>query len=74
MTEETKPENAPQINVDDIKIAANIIEIATTRGAFRANELALIGTTYNKLIAFLASVKAPSATQEPATDLPKDGD
>jgi hypothetical protein len=38
-----------------------IIDIASSRGAFKPNEMVLIGQTYNKLSAFLETVaKTPA--------------
>jgi len=40
--------------------------VASTRGAFRANEMATVGAMYNKLQAFLARV-APESKPEAKT-------
>jgi hypothetical protein len=32
------------------------MDVASTRGAFRANEMAMVGALYNKLQSFLARV------------------
>lgn len=47
---------APDLNVSDLNAVRSIIEIATTRGAFKANELEAVGKTFNKLTAFLEHV------------------
>lgn len=47
---------APDLNVSDLNAVRSIIEIATTRGAFKANELEAVGKTFNKLTAFLDHV------------------
>ena len=47
----------------------NIIDLASTRGAFRAAEMKQVGEVYDKLTAFLAAVVAQAQaqeTQEPA--------
>ena len=44
---------APDLNVNDLNALRSIVDIATTRGAFKANELEAVGKTYNKLNAFL---------------------
>jgi hypothetical protein len=51
-------ENQQQITVQDLDAIRNIIDLASTRGAFRANELADIGLLYNKLSQFLEAVIA----------------
>ena len=47
-----------QITVQDLDAIRNIIDLASTRGAFRANELADVGLLYNKLSQFLEAVVA----------------
>ena len=36
----------------------SIIDVASQRGAFKANEMQAVGTTYNKLEAFLNIIQA----------------
>jgi hypothetical protein len=48
--------SAPDLNISDLNAVKSIIDIATQRGAFRANELEAVGKTYNKLNAFLDHV------------------
>ena len=60
-------ENQQQITVQDLDAIRNIIDLASTRGAFRANELADVGLLYNKLSQFLEAVIA----QAEQTDDPK---
>jgi len=45
-----------QLGVQDLQNAAQIIDIAMSRGAFRANEAAQVGVVYNKIEAFIKSV------------------
>ena len=49
-------EQAPSLGVQDLQNCAQIIDIAMTRGAFRANEAAQVGAVYNKIDAFIKSV------------------
>ena len=51
------------LSIGDLKNLSTILDVASTRGAFKANELAGVGFLYNKLQAFLAKV-APE--QKPA--------
>ena len=44
------------LGVADLQNAAQIIDIAMSRGAFRANEAAQVGAVYNKIEAFIKSV------------------
>lgn len=73
MSEQAK--NPNELNIQDLALARAIIELATDRGAFKANELANVGTLYNKLDAFLKEVErqaeaakaaAASAQEAPA--------
>ena len=62
----TQPEAAPQaqgpdLNVSDLVALKSIIEVATTRGAFKAAELEAVGKTFNKLNTFLESVAKKEA-------------
>mgnify|MGYP001133934255 CR=1 FL=1 len=78
MTEENKAE---ELTIQDLAMARAIIELATERGVFKANELAGVGGLYNKLDAFLKQVEAQAkaaqegaaAAQTPA-DQPVDGE
>jgi len=49
-----EPENS--LGVQDLQNCAQIIDIAMSRGAFRANEAAQVGAVYNKIDAFIKSV------------------
>lgn len=52
-----------QITVADLNLIKNIIDLASSRGAFRASELKEIGEVYNKLTAFLDAVIAQAQEQ-----------
>lgn len=75
-------ENQPGITLNDIANAAQVIDIAVSRGAFRAGEAADVGTVYNKLTAFLkanqaqaqASVAEEPAAEEPAAEALEDSE
>jgi hypothetical protein len=63
---------APQndLSIGDLRNLSTVIDVASTRGAFRANEMAMVGAVYNKLQAFLAKVAPPKQEGEegaPAT-------
>jgi hypothetical protein len=63
--EEVQTEQAQQpvgLTLQDMKILAGAIEIASQRGGYRAAEMEVIGSTYNKLTSFLkATEPAPVA-------------
>jgi hypothetical protein len=50
--------NPAQLTVADLASIQNIIEVASNRGAFRANELTQVGAIYDKLSAFLTATQA----------------
>lgn len=41
------------LNINDLNALKAIIDIASSRGAFKPNEMVAVGQTYNKLAAFL---------------------
>jgi hypothetical protein len=54
-----------QITVQDLDALRNVIDLASTRGAFRANEMADVGMLYNKLSQFLEAVLAQAQEHRP---------
>lgn len=62
-------EEQAQIAISDLVLAANIIDLATQRGAFKAAEAAQVGGCFEKLVAFIkanspAPEEAEAATEE----------
>ena len=51
------------LSIGDLKNLSTILHVASTRGAFKANEMAGVGFLYNKLQAFLAKM-APEQKPE----------
>jgi len=45
-----------ELNIQDLNAMKVIIDIASSRGAFKPNEMAVVGQTYNKLTTFLEQV------------------
>jgi hypothetical protein len=62
-TQAAPTQPATDLTIADLKNIGTIIDVASTRGAFRANEMATVGLVYNKLQMFLAKV-APEAKPE----------
>ena len=58
---------AAELTINDLNAIRTIIDVASTRGAFRGNELEAVGKTFNKLNAFLESV-APKKEGEDAQE------
>ena len=56
-SETQQPQQAPTgIQVGDMQAVVNIIDLACTRGAFRANELSQVGAVTDKINAFLQQI------------------
>jgi uncharacterized protein YggE len=52
------------ITIADLDTIKNIIDLASTRGAFRGEELSQVGVVYDKLTAFLSAVIEQAKAQE----------
>jgi len=69
-----------QITVVDLDLLRNIVDVATSRGAFRGAELTQVGEVYDKLTKFLEAVVAQAKAQEdgnldePVTEVIDDGE
>ena len=51
------PETAgPDLNIQDLSAMKSIIDVASSRGAFKPAEMQMVGQTYNKLTVFLDAV------------------
>lgn len=57
---ETQQAESTDLNINDLNAMKVIIDIASSRGAFKPNEMLAVGQTYNKLTAFLDSVAGQS--------------
>lgn len=51
-----KPNAAP-IHVSDLTDVAALLEVAISRGAYRANEIERVGQIYNKLANTISTIK-----------------
>jgi len=70
-TAPAQPNPDTGMNIQDLITVAQLIQLGSQRGAWRAEELTTVGTLYTKLIAFLKSVGAisePQATQANAQE------
>jgi hypothetical protein len=54
------------IGLNELAVLAQIVDLATQRGAFRANELTQVGEVYDKLNAFLTFIKEQQAANAEA--------
>ena len=53
-----------EITISDLNLLKDIVDLASTRGAFRAAEMKEVGEVYNKLTSFLDAVVAQAKAQE----------
>ena len=58
--------NPAELNINDLNAMKVIIDIASSRGAFKPNEMAVVGQTYNKLTTFLDQVAKQAEAQKAA--------
>ena len=72
MEQETQAQEQAQpigLTLQDMKILAGAVELASQRGGYRAGEMEIIGATYNKLASFLkAAEPAPEEGAEVTAD------
>jgi hypothetical protein len=57
-------DNNTQITIADLDTIKNIIDLACSRGAFRAAEASQVGAVYDKLTQFLEAAVALAKQQE----------
>jgi hypothetical protein len=63
----SEQKQAPELTITDLQNVRAVIDIAATRGAFKAAEMAAVGNVFNKLDTFLnAVVPAQTAPAEAA--------
>jgi len=78
MSEQTQPQATEEqatagaapvdLTVQDLSALKTIIDVASQRGAFKPNEMTVVGQTYTKLENFLAAIAASQQATEEATD------
>ena len=64
---EAVPTDATNLSINDLANIKQIIDVASSRGAFKAEEYQVIGVTYDRLTAFLKSV-VPQEETDAETD------
>ena len=52
-----------QLSITDLAVLKNVIDVACSRGAFKAGEMKQVGEIYEKLTAFLDAVVAQAEAQ-----------
>ena len=53
MSEETQEAQAPEVNIGDFGAILQIIDVASTRGAFKGAELSSVGAVRDRVAAFV---------------------
>ena len=59
-----KPEEEITLTIGDIATVKTIIEIATTKGAFEAKDLAVVGITYDRITKWLLANQPETEAEE----------
>ena len=62
--------NGVDLTVQDLAALKQIIDVASQRGAFKPNEMTVVGTTYTKLENFLAAIAASQQATEEGAEAP----
>ena len=62
------PTAAPQLQLQDLMTAAQVIQLASSRGAIKPEEMEAVGGLYTRLLAFLQA----SGALQPAQPAPAD--
>jgi hypothetical protein len=62
-----------QLTINDIAAALQVIDIVTTRGAFRGEELSQVGMLRDKFAAFVKASQEAQAAEE-TVDTPADAE
>jgi len=60
-TEQPQQEQGADLSIQDLSAMKSIIDVASTRGAFKPAEMMMVGTVYNKLSTFLDAVAKQQA-------------
>ena len=58
-------ETVSELGLQDLVAIKSIIDVASSRGAFKPNEMIAIGTTYTKLERFLEAAQKQSQANQP---------
>lgn len=57
-----------QLTIADLQLLGRIIDLASRRGAFQANEMSQVGDAFNKLSGFLAYVESVQPKDDGANE------
>lgn len=56
------------LTIVDLQLLARVVDLASRRGAFQANELSQVGEVFNKLSGFLAYVESTQAKEKESAE------
>jgi hypothetical protein len=59
-------QQSTELTINDLNAMKSIIDIASSRGAFKPNEMMAVGQTYTKLETFLSNVAKQVEAQKKA--------
>jgi hypothetical protein len=72
MTEEVQTQEAqPSLSISDLIVLTNLAAAAAERGAIRADEMALVGGVYDKLVKFLTATGALKPAEAAPAEAPQ---
>ena len=57
-----------QLTIADLQLLSRIVDLASRRGAFQANEMSHVGDAFNKLSGFLAYVESVQSKDSAAEE------
>jgi hypothetical protein len=66
MTENTNTPEPTGLTIQDLNLALQVIQMSATRGAFKAEELSIVGGLHDRIYKFLESTGAFAKAPEPA--------
>ena len=65
----TMPDTSlPTIDINDIALIVQLIDVCSTRGAFRGEELATVGAMRTKFAEIVKSQQAPAPAEAPKAE------
>jgi hypothetical protein len=61
-------EDSTQLSITDLAVIKNVIDLACSRGAIKAEEMVAVGQIYSRLTAFLNAVIAQAEAEQMKTE------
>jgi hypothetical protein len=71
-TTDTQPQ--PKLTLNDVILMSNIINVASRRGAFEANEFTIVGKLHEKLVALIPKEEPIAESSAESTNTSADDD